>query len=255
MNSIVRIILSDILKNKIVIVYTLILSVLSWGAFTMEDNTAKGLLTILNIILLTVPLVSILFTTIYIYNSSEFIELLLSQPVKRKKIWISLFKGLSLSLVIAFLIGSGIPLLCYSANRVGMMMIVVGCLITLVFVSLAFLCSIATRDKAKGIGISIMTWLFFALLFDGIILFLLFQLSEYPIEKMMVGLTALSPIDLARIQLLLQLDVSAMMGYTGAVFKDSFGTFWGLLIALLLLCLWAILPFYFSLRKFKNKDL
>ena len=94
MNRIIKIILSDILKNKIVLVYTLILAVLSWSSFGMEDNTAKGMLTILNVILFTVPLVSILFATIYIYNSAEFIELLVSQPIKRSKIWISLFISL-----------------------------------------------------------------------------------------------------------------------------------------------------------------
>ncbi len=122
-------------------------------------------------------------------------------------------------------------------------------------VALAFLSSIITRDKAKGIGIAIMTWLYFALLFDGIVLFLLFQFSEYPIENAMVGITAFSPIDLARIQILLQLDVSAMMGYTGAIFKDFFGTSLGLFLSFLLLCLWAIIPYFISLWKFKNKDL
>mgnify|MGYP003451498561 CR=1 FL=1 len=90
MNRIIKIILLDILKNKIVIGYTLILGLLSWSSFGLEDNSAKGLLTILNVILFTVPLVSILFATIYLYNSSEFIELLLSQPIKRRKIWLSL---------------------------------------------------------------------------------------------------------------------------------------------------------------------
>jgi Cu-processing system permease protein len=87
------------------------------------------------------------------------------------------------------------------------------------------------------------------------VLFLLFQFQEYPIENAMVGITALSPIDLARIQILLHLDISAMMGYTGAIFKDFFGTFSGLVASFLLLCLWAIIPFYISLKKFKNKDL
>jgi Cu-processing system permease protein len=255
MNKIVKIIFLDILKNKIVIAYMLMLAVLSWSSFALEDNSAKGLLTILNVILFTVPLVSVLFATIYIYNSSEFIELLLSQPVKRKKIWVGLFSGLSLSLVIAFLLGSGIPLLIYSANSVGFMMIVVGCLISVVFAALAFLSSILTRDKAKGIGISIMIWLYFALIFDGIVLFMLFQLSDYPIENAMVGITALSPIDLARIQILLHLDVSAMMGYTGAIFRNFFGTSLGLIISFLLLCLWAFIPFIISLKKFKKKDL
>ncbi len=255
MNRIIKIIFLDILKNKIVLAYTFVLAVLSWSSFGLEDNSAKGLLTILNVILFTVPLVSILFATIYLYNSSEFIELLLSQPVKRKKIWLSLFLGLSLSMGAAFFIGAGIPLLINARNSVGMMMIVVGCLISLVFVALAFLCSILTRDKSKGIGIAIMTWLYFALIFDGLVLFLLFQLSDYPIEKAMVAVTALSPIDLARIQILLQLDVSAMMGYTGAIFKDFFGTSLGLIMSFMLLCLWIIIPFYISLKKFKNKDL
>ena len=255
MNRIIKIILSDILKNKIVVAFTLILAILSWSSFALEDNSSKGLLTILNVILFTVPLVSILFGTIYLYNSSEFIELLLSQPIKRVKIWMSLFFGLSTSMVIAFLMGAGIPLMIYSPNAVGFMMIVIGSIISVVFVSLAFLSSILTRDKAKGIGIAIMTWLFFALLFDGMVLFLLFQLSEYPIEKAMVGITAFSPIDLARIQILLHLDVSAMMGYTGAIFKDFFGTTVGLIISFILLCLWIVIPFLISLFKFKNKDL
>ena len=255
MNRIIKIIFLDILKNKIVLAYTFILAILSWSSFGLEDNSAKGLLTILNVILFTVPLVSILFATIYLYNSAEFIELLLSQPIKRKKIWMSLFLGLSLSMVSAFFIGAGIPLLMNAPDSVGIMMLIVGCLISVVFVALAFLSSILTRDKAKGIGIAIMIWLYFALIFDGMVLFLLFQFSEYPIEKAMVGLTALSPIDLARIQILLHLDVSAMMGYTGAIFKDFFGTSLGLIISFMLLCLWVIVPFFVSLVKFKNKDL
>ncbi len=255
MNRIIKIILLDILKNKIVLAYTLILAVLSWSSFALEDNSAKGILTVLNVILFTVPLVSILFSTIYLYNSSEFIELLLSQPIRRKKIWLSLFFGLSLAMVLAFFIGAGIPLLVNSPDGVGVMMLIVGCLISIVFVALAFLSSIMTRDKAKGIGIAIMTWLYFALLFDGIVLFLLFQFSDYPIENAMVGITALSPIDLARIQILLHLDVSAMMGYTGAIFKDFFGTTVGLTVSFLLLCLWVAVPFFISLRKFNRKDL
>ena len=231
MNRIIKIILSDIIRNKIVLAYTLILSILSWSSFALEDNSSKGLLTILNVILFTVPLVSILFATIYLYNSAEFIELLLSQPIKRRKIWLSLFFGLSTAMVFAFFIGAGIPLLVNSPDSIGFMMLLNGCLISIIFVALAFLSSILTRDKAKGIGLAIMIWLYFALLFDGMVLFLLFQLAEYPIENMMVGITAFSPIDLARIQILLHLDVSAMMGYTGAIFKDFFGTSVGLLVS------------------------
>ncbi len=255
MNRIIKIVLLDILKNKIVVSYALILALLSWGSFILEDNTAKGLLTILNVILFTVPLVSILFSTIYIYNSSEFIELLLSQPIKRKKIWISLFAGLSIAMFLAFFLGAGIPLLFNAPGMAGLMMLLAGSLISIVFVSLAFLSCILTRDKAKGIGLAILFWMYFAILFDALVLFLLFQFAEYPIEEAMVAITASNPIDLARIQILLHLDQSAMMGYTGAIFKDFFGTAIGLLVSFLFLVLWIAVPFVISIRKFDRKDL
>lgn len=245
----------DILKNKIVIAYTIMLALFSWSAFGLEDNESKGILTVLNIVLLTVPLVSILFSTIYIYNSNEFVELLVSNPVKRSMVWKALFTGLSISMVAAYWIGVGIPLLIYANFATAIMMLIAGSLLSVIFVSVAFLCSTLTRDKAKGIGISIMLWLYFALLFDGLVLFLFFQFADYPVEKVVVLLSALSPVDLSRILILLRLDVSAMMGYTGAVFQQYFGSSWGLLVSFGLLCLWVFVPFYISLRKFKRKDL
>ncbi len=255
MNKITKFVILDILRNKIVIAYTLLLAVLSWSVFSLEDNSIKGILTLLNLVLLYVPLVAIIFSTIYVYNSSEFIELLISQPIKRKKIWLSLFSGLQLSLIVAFLVGAGIPIMCFAPLKLGGMLLLVGCIISAVFVSIAFLGAICTRDKAKGIGIAILLWLYFALLFDGLVLFLVFQFADYPIEHAMMVLTGFSPIDLARILILLQMDVSAMMGYTGAVFKEFFGTDTGFVITILVLCLWIAIPFMLSLRKFNRKDL
>jgi Cu-processing system permease protein len=255
MNKITRFVITDIIRNKIVILYALLLAALSWGVFSMEDNVSKGMLTILNLILLNVPLVAVIFSTIYLYNSSEFIELLLSQPVKRSRIWWSLFSGLQLALFMAFVIGAGIPVLIFSPDLLGITMLLVGVMVNAIFVALAFLGSIMTRDKAKGIGMAIMLWLFFALLFDGLVLFLLFQFSDYPIEKFMVIMSTLSPIDLSRILVLLQMDVSAMMGYSGAIFREFFGTGAGIGICFTILLLWIAIPFLISLRKFNRKDL
>lgn len=245
----------DIVKNKIVLAYAIMLALFSWSAFGLEDNANKGVLTVLNIVLLTVPLVSVLFATIYVYNSSEFIELLVSHPVKRSMIWKALFTGLSGSMVVAYLLGAGIPIMIFAESATAVIMLLAGSFLTVIFIAIAFLSSIVTRDKAKGIGVSIMLWLYFALLFDGLVLFLFFQFSEYPIEKAIVGLSAFSPIDLCRILILLHLDVSAMMGYTGAVFKNFFGTNLGLVLSALLLLLWIVVPFYMSLAKFNKKDL
>ena len=255
MYKVIKYVIIDILRNKIVLAYTLFLFLISFTVFSFEDNTAKGLLSLLNLILFIVPLVSIIFSTIYIYNSSEFIELLLSQPLRRKQIWLSLFAGLSISFTLAFLIGCGIPLLFFEPTTTGFIMTFVGCLLSIIFVAIAMLAVVSTRDKAKGIGVAILLWLYFALIFDGLVLFLLFQFADYPLEKIMMIISALNPVDLSRIIILLRLDVSALMGYTGAVFKDFFGTDIGFIAALGILILWAMVPLQLSLHKFKRKDL
>lgn len=255
MKKIIKYVMTDILKNRIVLLYTAILLITSFSMFSLENNTTKGLLGLLNIILYIVPLVSIIFPTIYIYNSAEFIELLVSQPLKRKTIWLSLFTGLALSLAVAFMVGVGVPILFYQRNTIGFMMIGMGVLLSVVFVAIALLATVKTRDKAKGIGVAILLWLYFSILFDGLILFLLFQFADYPLEKPLIAATAFNPVDLGRILILLQMDISAMMGYTGAIFKDFFGTVTGMILSLVILILWVFIPVWLSMRKFNRKDL
>lgn len=255
MKKVIKYVIIDILRNKIMLAYTAFLLVLSFSIFGLEDNSAKGLLGLLNIILIIVPLVSIVFSTIYVYNSAEFVELLVSQPLKRKTIWMSLFAGLATSMVLAFMIGAGIPIVIYQADITGFMMILIGLLLSIIFVAIAMLAAVKTRDKAKGIGIAVLLWLYFSLLFDGFILFLVFQFSDYPVEKFMIAVSMFNPLDLARIMILLKMDISALMGYTGAIFNDFFGTNWGMLISLLVLILWTVIPIWLSIRKFKTKDL
>ena len=255
MKKIIKYVIIDILRNKIILAYTLFLLLLSFSIFNLEDNSTKGLLSLLNIILIIVPLVSILFSSIYIYNSAEFLELLVSQPLKRRTIWLSIFAGLAFSLSLSFFIGVGIPVMLYEFTATGLIMLVVGLILSLIFVAIAMLATVKTRDKAKGIGVAILLWLYFSILFDGAVLFILFQFADYPLEKAMIGITAFNPIDLSRILVLLKMDVSALMGYTGAVFKDFFGTAMGSSIALIIMFLWIIVPAWLSLWKFNRKDL
>jgi Cu-processing system permease protein len=158
-------------------------------------------------------------------------------------------------MVLAFFVGAGIPIILYEPTATGFMMLGTGLLLSVIFVAIAMLAAVKTRDKAKGIGIAILLWLYFSLLFDGLVLFLLFQFADYPLEKAMVGISILNPIDLSRILILLKMDVSALMGYTGAIFRDFFGTHSGLLLSFLVLLLWVVFPTWLSVRKFNRKDL
>jgi Cu-processing system permease protein len=71
----------------------------------------------------------------------------------------------------------------------------------------------------------------------------------------MIVFSFLNPIDLGRIQILLQLDISALMGYTGAVFREFFGNSTGIVLSFSGLIFWIIFPILISVKKFKRKDL
>jgi Cu-processing system permease protein len=61
-------------------------------------------------------------------------------------------------------------------------------------------------------------------------------------------------VDLGRILLLLNLDVSAMMGFTGAVFQQFFGSGVGQGVTLVALFLWLAVPFLVGQRAFVRKN-
>lgn len=248
-------VLYDIIRNKVILGYTAFLFIVSFSLFNMEDSGSKAMLSLLNIILIVVPLISMVFTTIHYYNSYEFIELMLSQPMSRRKILLSEYSGIGLSLVCSFMLGVGIPVLLYSPDSVGFSLLFTGISLTLVFTSLAFLSSVKSRDKARGIGFALLLWFYFALIYDGLILLILFTFSDYPLEKTTLIMSALNPIDLGRISIMLKMDVSALMGYTGALYKDFFGSSTGILFTVGIMLLWIVAPLFWALRVFKKKDL
>ncbi len=255
MLRIVKYVLYDILQNRIVIGYTLFLLAVSFGLFNLSGDPTKGITSLLNIVLIVVPLVSIVFSTIHFYNASEFIELLAAQPIKRSLLIWSEFLGLATALKLAVLIGLGIPVLLFAPNLTGLSLVIVAIGLSVVFVSIALLASVLTRDKAKGIGAALLLWFYFALLYDALVLFLMFLLADYPLEKAMLAFVALNPIDLGRVVVLLQMDISALMGYTGALFRELLGTGWGIGFAVLAMLLWIFIPIGLAVRVFRKKDL
>ncbi|MCP9770653.1 ABC transporter permease [Lacihabitans sp. LS3-19] len=255
MRKVLKYVLYDILRNKFLLGYTILLLILSGAFFGFEVDPGKGIISILNINLIVIPLVSIVFSTTHFYNSYEYLELLSAQPLSRKTIFFSQYLGVSITLILAFLVGVGLPVIIYNGDSSGIRVILTGILLTLVYVSLAFLAAVFTRDKAKGIGLSLVIWFYFSLVYDSLVLALFLNLSDYPMEKITVLFSLLNPSDLARILVLIKLDVSALMGITGAVFQDFFGSTNGLLISFLALISWFLVPLIASFRIFNKKDL
>lgn len=255
MTRIVRYIFYDILRTRFIMFYTLFLLVSTIAMFQLDGDSGKVVLSLLNVVLMVVPLISVVFTTIHFFNSYEFIELMLAQPVARKVIFMGEYLSVASSLCIAFIVGTGVPMLIFGAGASAMTLLFCGLVLTLVFVSLAFLSSVLTRDKAKAIGIALLFWFYFSLIYDGLLLWVIYSFADYPLEKVTLTLIAFNPVDLARIVMLLQLDISALMGYTGAFYKSFFGSNTGILFSTGILMVWIIVPLWGALRVFVRKDL
>lgn len=213
----------------------------------LSGDVSKVIVSLMNVVLILCPLIATMFGVMYFYNSREFTELLLAQPMRRSSIFWGQYLGLAGSLSLSLLLGIGIPFLFYGITASAriwdfFMLLVNGVLLSFIFSGLAFLIGLWNDNKIKGFGLAILVWLFFAVIYDGLFLLGLMFFREYPLDAFALGGTFLNPIDLSRILILLKLDISALMGYTGAVFQQFLGSGSGKLIALLSLLAWIALP-------------
>lgn len=251
--------LRDIARNRWVIGYAAILLLLTEALFQLGGDGGRVVLSLLNLVLIFVPLVALSFGTLYLYNAREFIELLLAQPVGRGAMFAGLWGGLALPLSAALLAGVGLPFLLHAGSttipaRSLLVLLGTGVMLTLTFTAIAFLISLRFEDRARGFGVALLVWLGCAVVYDGLVLLVVTMFSRWPLETPLLVLTLLNPLDLGRVVLLLDFDVAALMGYTGAVFQRFLGTALGLAIAALALVLWTALPLLLGARRFRRRD-
>ena len=252
--------LQDVLRGKWIIFYALLFLVITDTLFRFGGDASRVLISLMNVVLIVIPLISIVFGSLYLYNSREFMELLLCQPLNRRQLYFGMFTGVAIPLVFGFVTGTLLPFLYFGfdtvkAGRAILVLLFSGAGLTLIFLALAFLISVSNQDRIKGLGISILLWLFFTVIYDGLVLVLIYVFADYPLDRAVLVLSFLNPVDLGRVLLLMEFDVSALMGYTGAVFQNFFGSSKGIIVSVISMIIWINIPLYFGLRRFVKKDL
>ncbi|MBK7408199.1 MAG: ABC transporter permease [Saprospirales bacterium] len=253
MNKIFQYTLFDLIRSRWTLFYLGFFLLLTIVLLAFSGDVSKVIISLMNVVLILCPLIATMFGVMYAYNSREFTELLLAQPIPRTSIFWGQYFGLGVSLSLSILIGIGGPFLFYglfASSEIWnfFILIVIGVLLSLIFSGLAFLIALRNENRIKGFGLAILTWLFFAVIYDGLMLLLMVIFREYPLEPLALSLSLFNPIDLSRILILLKLDISALMGYTGAVFQKFLGTGLGISIALFVLLGWVGLP-AFAIRQ------
>lgn len=249
----------DLMRSRWSYVYFSFYLLLGIVLLFLNNDLSKAVITLMNVIIVLVPLIGTIFGVMYYYNSKEFTELLLAQPLKRSSIFLGQYLGVALSLSISLILGLGIPFVFYGLFKSNAiwdfsLLLITGTFLTLIFTALAFNIALSNENKIKGFGYAILLWLFLAVIYDGLFLMSLIIFEDYPLDKLSLVGTMLNPIDLSRTLILLKLDISALLGYTGAVFKKFFGTNFGLIVSFAMLLLWVVLPVFRIVVKSKKKD-
>jgi Cu-processing system permease protein len=251
--------LRDVARSRWMLGYALVLFLTTELLLRFGGNGERALLSLLNVVLLLLPLMSVVYGTLYVHNAREFLELLLAQPVGRGALFAGLFGGLVVPLTGAFLLGVGAPLLLQGGGEPGYyahcaLLLAAGVLLTLVFTAFALCVAVRFDDRAWALGVALIVWLVCTLVYDGLILLVTTLFGNYPLEGPLLALSFLNPVDLARVLLLLSFDISALLGYTGAVYERFFRGGWGSGLAVLALLLCAAVPLLLGLRWFRRKD-
>ena len=251
--------IKDLLRSRWLFIYTGFFLLVTWSLLHFTHDTSRSIISLLNIVLLLVPLICLVFGTLHLFNSREFTELLLALPVSRNRVFMGQYLGLVGSLSVSYLIGVGVPFALFAAggsddSGILFTMLLSGLGLTWVFTSLAALIAVAWENRVKGFGVAILIWLVLAIIYDGLLMMALLQFSDYPLEKPAIFATIANPIDLARVLVILKMDESAMMGYTGAVFSKYFGSTQGMALSAGALALWVGVPLLVYMRKGRRKD-
>lgn len=259
MIKILKFTLYDLLRSRWSIIYFLLYLICASGLLYFSADPGKAIISLMNILLILCPLVSIMFGVLYFYNSREFVELLLAQPLPRNAIFTGQYLGVALSLVAGLLFGLGIPFLLYGIFVSSELMnfgtlLLSGVMLTFIFTGIAFLIAIRNENRIRGFGLALVVWLFMAILYDGLVLITLLVFDDYPVENWILGMTLFNPVDLSRILLMLKLDISALLGFTGAVFRKFFGTSIGMISVTTLSLVWIIVPYMLMRRSAARKD-
>lgn len=249
----------DLMRSRWSYVYLAFYLMLGVVLLFLNNDLSKAVITLMNVIIVLVPLIGTIFGVMYYYNSKEFTELLLAQPLTRSSIFLGQYLGVALSLSMSLIIGLGIPFIFYGIFKSNAiwdfsLLLITGTFLTFIFTALAFNIALSNENKIKGFGYAILLWLFLAVIYDGIFLMSLIIFEDYPLDKLSLTASMLNPIDLSRTLILLKLDISALLGYTGAIFKKFFGTNFGLIVSFVMLSLWVILPILRIVYKSKKKD-
>jgi Cu-processing system permease protein len=248
----------DLMRSRWLMAYAGFIATATTLLLRFSDTEMKALLSLVNVVLLLVPLVTVVYGAMYLYSAREFVELLLAQPIRRSRLFAGLYFGLAVPMTVAVTGGLLLPMIILGVSRdaigTALLLASMAATLSLAFTAIATAVAYAVEDQVRGLAVALGLWLLLAVVYDAGVLMAAVQFADYPLERPLLAAMFANPIDLGRLLLLTQFDAAALLGYTGALFEQLMGDVTGFLLAAGALMAWIALPAALGRRLFSRKD-
>jgi len=211
---------------------------------------------LVSLVIYLIPLIALLlgFDAIVGERERGSLDLLLSLPITRLELLLGKYLGLACALTLSTLAGFGlVALLLFHRmswtsiyHYAGFM--VSSVLLGLVFLSLAVLVSVVSRDRTRASGLAIATWFFFVLVYDLLLLGILVGTGGRFGGDALAWLLLLNPADVFRILNIFSLDDVRTLYGLASVVPTSMGNpvaMGGVMLA------WIVVPLALANWRFK----
>lgn len=238
---------------------------LSWFGLAQSreigfQGFARVTLSLMNLVLLIVPLTGLVLGVASIAGGGESLALVLAQPVRRSEVLIGRFLGLGGALTAAQALGFGGGGVVVALNA-GFAQLPGFAALTALSIVLGWL-TIATSlmigsiwpDRLQAMSIALLLWLGLVVAYDLAVLGATALMRGTPLQIVLFPALLVNPVDLARVLVTLAVGSGALFGPTSAVLAGMFGSAGGIALGLAVLTLETAVPLAVAVRVFSRRD-
>lgn len=226
------------------------------------QSFSRTAISILNLVLYVVPLAALLMGALNFSTETGGAELLFSQPLPRRWIFLGKLLGMWASLSVATLIGFGASGI-FVAGQVGWegvgrySLVVVLCIVMIfIFLAVASVIAFFLRDRMKAVAAALFSWFFFVVLYDLFIMGSAVLLQGATANRFIFLSLFGNPVDLVRVAGLIALGGKHVFGISGAMLLRFLGgPLASLAFLLCALAVWIVLPCALATKQLRRLDI
>ena len=247
-------------------VFALLVAAISYfGTMTSGEASFQGFgrtsASLLSLVLYLIPLVALMMGTQSFLSVEGDSEMLFSQPVSRTDIALGKLVGLFAAIGTASLAGFGAGGLIIGLRTDTddlssyAFFVCLSMLLSIVFLSISALVSIANRRQTRAFGAALAIWFFFVIFFDLLVLGGSLMLREKQANYFIFASLFANPVGMVRVAGVIALNGPEAFGAAGAaLLKFTGGIAYGSIALAIGLLVWITVPFLGSIMLLKRQD-